>query len=362
MSIYTAAVIGCSRMGAFIDNEVIGYPAIALPYSHAAGFAACERTEIIACSDVREEVMEKFGQTYGVSKEKQYGNYRELIDQEQPDLVSVATQPEHRAEIVIYAAEHGVKAIYAEKALCASLEEADAIVAAVEGNQAVLNMGTNRRWDPRYDKMKEIIDSGDLGALRSLIIYSNGTLFNTSSHTFDLAMRMNSDEPVEWVQAWLPQGDEVLEGEILKADPAAQGTIQFKNGVTAYALLTPRASDYEAICEKGFLCALNNGIHWELRRHASLDAEGKRSGFIAEPFPEVELASSTLRLIEDLVHSLDTGEPPRGGVRVAHQNTEMLFGFIESHRRGGARVALPLENRKLKLQRDFGPRKPKYPN
>ena len=58
----------------------------------------------------------------------------------------MATQPEHRAAIVIYAAEHGVKAIYAEKALAASLEEANAIAAACAANDVALNMGTNRRY------------------------------------------------------------------------------------------------------------------------------------------------------------------------------------------------------------------------
>jgi len=360
MKTYRSAVIGCSRMGAFIDNEVIGYPAVVLPYSHAAGFMACERTDLVACCDTREEVMEEFGHKYDVPKERQYLDYKELIDKEELAIVSVATQPEHRVEIVIYAAEHGVKAIYAEKALCASLEEADAILEAVERNGVALNMGTNRRWDPGYDKMKEIIDSGELGALRSLIIYSNGSLFNTSSHTFDLAMRLNSDAPADWVQGYLPNGDELIEGDLLKGDPAAQGTIQFRNGVTAYALLTPRASDYEAICEKGVLTAMNNGTGWKLRRSAPMSPGGRWSGLMEDTFPEFEPASSTLRLVEDLVHALDTGEPPRGGVRVAYTNMELIFGFIESHLRGSARVSLPLENRKLKLQRSYSPREPKY--
>ena len=64
-------------------------------------------------------------------KANQYTDYREMLEKEQPDIVSVATQPEHRAEIVIYAAEHGVKAIYAEKAMAASMDEAAAMVAAV---------------------------------------------------------------------------------------------------------------------------------------------------------------------------------------------------------------------------------------
>ena len=50
-AIYRAALVGCSRMGAFIDNEVPeNLEHRPLPYSHAAGYQACERTALIACS------------------------------------------------------------------------------------------------------------------------------------------------------------------------------------------------------------------------------------------------------------------------------------------------------------------------
>ena len=68
MELYRAALIGCSRMGAFIDNEV---PKERGPYSHAAGYEACDRTTMVACSDLREEVMEQVGLRYDVPKEKQ---------------------------------------------------------------------------------------------------------------------------------------------------------------------------------------------------------------------------------------------------------------------------------------------------
>ena len=239
MKTYRAAVIGCSRMGAFIDNEVPDYAAIKLPYSHAAGFFAEERTDLVACADLRPEVMEHFGNRYNVPKANQYTDYREMLEKEQPDIVSVATQPEHRAEIVIYAAEHGVKAIYAEKAMAASMDEAAAMVSAVEENNVAFNLGTNRRWHTGFDKMKEIIDSGDIGKLRTLIIYSNGTLFNSASHHLDLILRLNSDVPASWVTGYLPQGDSVFDGTELRADPSGGGTIQFENGVMAHALLTP---------------------------------------------------------------------------------------------------------------------------
>jgi len=383
MKMYRAAVIGCSRMGGFIDHEVIGSPTIVLPYSHAAGFYASERTNLIACSDLREDVMEEFGKLYDVPKERQYTDYREMIEKEQPDIVSVATQPEQRAEIVIFAAENGVKAIYAEKAMAASMAETDAMVEAVERNGVAFNLGTNRRWHTGFDKMKEIIDSGELGRLRTLIIYSNGTLFNTASHNFDLILRLNSDCQASWVMAHLPGagsvnvGDEVREegiwrfldicvednsvvvGNEFREDPVGHGIIQFENGVTTYALLSPRRSEWEAICDKGTLTAFNNGLEWQLRRQVAIDPQG-RMGLKTDVFPEFERASTTANLIQDLVNALDTGNPPRGGVRTARANTELIFAFMESHLRGGARVNLPLKDCKLRLMRNRPPRQPKF--
>ncbi len=358
MKTYRAAVVGCSRMGAFIDNEVVGSPRIVPPYSHAAGYAACDRTDLVACSDVRLEMMAAFGERYDVPKERHYSDYREMIEKECPDLLSVATQPEQRAEIVVHAVENGVKAIYAEKAMAASLAECDRMVEAVERHGVAFNLGTNRRWNTGYDTMKDVIDSGELGDLKSLIVYNNGTLFNSASHTFDLLLRLNNDHPVAWVQAHLPDGNAALDGEILREDPSAEGIIQFQNGVMAYALLSGRGHEYEAVCEGGSITAYNDGLNWLFRRKVVIDPQGRR-GMREDRFPDFERASSTLRLVEDLVRALDTGGPTRGGVRVARASTEMIFAFVESHRRGGARVALPLQDCRLQLQRNKPPRQPK---
>lgn len=71
-------------------------------------------------------------------------------------------------------------------------------------------------------------------------------------------------------------------------------------------------------------------------------------------------ASATLRLIEDLVQALDSGQPTRGGPCVALAGLALILSFITSHQRGGARVHLPLQERNVRLQRNFAPRQPKY--
>ena len=129
---YRAALIGCGRMGATIDDEVRDHPLsyLWLPYSHAAAVVACDRTELVAVSDVDGEKAEAIRQRYEVPV--CYADYKEMIKKEALDIVCIATRPATHAEMVVFAAENGVKGIYCEKPLCCSMAEADAMVAAVE--------------------------------------------------------------------------------------------------------------------------------------------------------------------------------------------------------------------------------------
>ena len=355
MTTYRAAVIGCGRIGAFIDNESTSPHA----WSHAAGYVACPRTELAALSDQRAEVMDRAGERYGVPPERRYRDYREMLERERPQIVSVATQPEQRAEIVTYAAEHGARAIYAEKPMAASLGQADAMLAAVERHGVAFNMGTNRRWEAPYDAMKELIHGGPYGRLLSMTIHQGHGLFNMGSHVFDLFLWLNDDQPVEWVQFHLTNGGDDLAGGLLDGDPSGGGRLQFANGVAAFASDTGRPFEVEVVCEQAVISSLGSDNEFLLRESGGVDHRGNptlRPG----SFPPFTRSSSTVNLIMDLAHALDTGQPPRGGVRIARANTELIFACIESHRRGGARVRLPLEGSDLRLERHFAPRQPRF--
>jgi hypothetical protein len=143
--------------------------------------------------------------------------------------------------------------------------------------------------------------------------------------------------------------------------------------VIVYVMTGPQGREYEANCEQGLIRATYLGVDFPVwrrqsegmnlvnappavRHHRGLQAE-----LVAAAPLEYTPASNTLRLVEDLVQALDTGAPPRGGVRVARANLEISFGFIESHRRGGARVSLPLQDSQLRLIRPrHAPRAPLY--
>ena len=67
---------------------------------HSGAYTVCDRTELVAGCDLRPEILEKWGPFYHVAPEHCYTDYKEMIAKEKPDIVSVVTQPEHRAEIM----------------------------------------------------------------------------------------------------------------------------------------------------------------------------------------------------------------------------------------------------------------------
>ena len=136
------------------------FSAKTLPMGHSGAYTVCDRTQLVAGCDLRQDVLDKWAPFYNVDPSHCYTDYKEMLEKEKPDIVSICTQPEHRAAIAIYCAEHGVKAIYAEKGFTASVQEADAVVDACSKHGVILNLGTNRRYDKGFDAARQLIESG----------------------------------------------------------------------------------------------------------------------------------------------------------------------------------------------------------
>jgi hypothetical protein len=65
MNVCRVAIIGLGRMGSTIDEEVVDYPAVALPYSIAACCAHSDRLELVAGADLLPEKRDAFGAKWG---------------------------------------------------------------------------------------------------------------------------------------------------------------------------------------------------------------------------------------------------------------------------------------------------------
>jgi len=144
----------------------------------------------------RDEAMARFGC-------RAYDSYDALLADGEVELVIVAMPSHLHAEYSIRALEAG-KAVVCEKPMATNLADADRMLAAARKSGHLLTVFQNRRYDPVFLKVKEVIASGKLGRIveikmtshhfarrwdwQTLQKYGGGTLRNTGPHLLDQAL------------------------------------------------------------------------------------------------------------------------------------------------------------------------------
>ena len=116
--VYRAAVIGCGRIADTIEDEVHDAPGWQLlPFSHAGAYQRSPRTQLIAAADPNADRRRTFGQRRGISEDHLYADYRQLLDKEQPDVISICVPTRVHDEVALAVAQYassGLKAIFLE--------------------------------------------------------------------------------------------------------------------------------------------------------------------------------------------------------------------------------------------------------
>jgi predicted dehydrogenase len=340
----SAAIVGCGRIAGSIDDEVRGHHAIMFPYSHAGTYQACPKTALVAAAEVVDERRDAFCARWEIPRD--YRDYRELIEQEKPDVISVTTRPGSHREIVVFAADHGVKGIWCEKPLCCSMAEADAMVEACERNGTKFNLGVNRRYGPLYREIRRLLVDGIVGDVQAVICHGGGSALWSHSHASDLMLFLAGEPTVDFVQGTVDADVADFADNRVESDPSIlSALVQFGNGIRGYFLSTI-GYDWEVTGSEGKLRALNDGSEIELRRPVGRWRELER----VQP-PPLPNGSGALACLEDLVEAIETGRETKGNVQLARRSQEIILGIIASHGRDGARVRLPLADRSFYVGR-----------
>jgi predicted dehydrogenase len=123
-------------------------------------------TRIVAVADADPQGLEAAVKRLG--HPKGFADYRRMLEEMKPDLVSVCPRwiDQHR-DMVVAAAERGVRGIYMEKPMCRTLAEADQMIAACEKHNVKLAMAHQTRYSQKLPVIRELISSGRLGRWRS---------------------------------------------------------------------------------------------------------------------------------------------------------------------------------------------------
>ena len=355
---YRVAIIGTGRMGGLIEDE-LNANQFSIPYGHCSAYQAIPETEVIAVANRGQERLSRFSKRFGITNT--YLDYRKMIEREKPDIVSITTPSWARAEPIIFAAEHGVRGIYSEKGLCASLAEADRIAATCKNNHVAFNWGAMRRHHDGCKRLRDALAAGQIGQLRYAFMFAFTDIIKHHPHTLDLVAMLLGDAPAQWVEGHLaadakaaqerpraypaydpqrhafipPKGEEI-------ADPMVDFfRVGYANGTEGHFIPMPGLFDVEVYGTEGRAYAWDNGETIRIRRN------NKTNNSIDEQTIQPTGASPTISTIRNIIHQLETGDITAGNIDITMQSVEAQFGMVHSHLQDGARVELPLADRTL---------------
>lgn len=117
-----------------------------------------------AVADIRKERL-KWAEKELPAGIKTYSDGREMIDSGECDAVLIATPHYYHPEFVIYALEHGLHAL-SEKPAGVYTKQVRRMNEAAEKSDKVFAIMFNQRTNCVYRKLHEMIESGELGAMK----------------------------------------------------------------------------------------------------------------------------------------------------------------------------------------------------
>lgn len=251
------------------------------------------------CSAIQEEVdsvMKEMNPKYGTT------DYMELFRDRELDGIVIASNSAFHAQMIIDAANAGVKNIYCEKPLGMSLEEIEQIKEACDRNEvAIFQIGYNRRFDASMQEIKQRIEDGFIGKPilikltnrdpewqpENLIRFSptsGGLVFDMLTHDYDVARWLiGSDAETVYGMGGV-YGYEGLE-KVNDIDNCII-TIRFENGVMGF-LETSRNSthgyhiEYEILGTEGML---KMGVTPSKNRVVSFSRNGMQAEYMKDFF------------------------------------------------------------------------------
>lgn len=137
-----------------------------------------------------------------------FTDWRDLLKQETPDAVIIATSHNTHAEIAIEALKSGAH-VFVEKPMALNANDAWDMVDAAENAGRVLMVGYNSRLSTAWQSVKKALDQGVIGKLRQLNVVwcINGRwLWETDNAPQDLRLAMEKKESGgDWIKkgSWL---------------------------------------------------------------------------------------------------------------------------------------------------------------
>ncbi|MFH1446859.1 MAG: inositol 2-dehydrogenase [Chloroflexota bacterium] len=172
---------------------------------------------------------------------KVYSDHKQILNDKEIQAIAICSSTDTHAALIIESAEAG-KHIFCEKPVDHSLYKIDKAIEAVKNAKVKCQIGFNRRFDPNFKKVRDLIQEGKIGDIEILRItsrdpapppveyvkVSGGMFLDMTIHDFDMARYLSGSEVVEVFAA----GGVMVDPAIGKAGDidTAIITLKFANG------------------------------------------------------------------------------------------------------------------------------------
>ena len=166
---------------------VVGCGVIAGP--HLQALKRLKNARVAALCDPVPEAREKLAQQFRVPAT--YADYKEMLTNEELDVVHVCTPAQTHAEIALAAMKHGCH-VLVEKPMAANAAEARKMVAAAKKHKVKLCVDHNHVYDPVMLEARRVLAQGGVGRVAYVeALYGNSFSTNPNSGYMTYAGRSN---------------------------------------------------------------------------------------------------------------------------------------------------------------------------
>jgi predicted dehydrogenase len=300
-------------------------------WTHAGAYAASPRTELVALADTDPSTLRRAADRWRIRRT--YSSLEALLKHEAIEILSVCTPSDSHAEAVRAAAAAGVRAVWCEKPMTATLREAEELLGL--GPTPLIAVNHIRRWDQPYEVARRAISQGRLGKLTGAAAFYTHGVSNIGSHLFDILRFLLGE--ATWV--WAAPDDSH------DADPTLSGLIGWEQGMCCQLVGCGRdllLFEIDVVGTEGRLRISENGSRVDVWAAApSSRYPGYREMTRRTTLWEGEDGQRMLWAVEDIVRCLDHGGNPRCTGQDGFRAVELVTAFLRSSATG-QRIELPL--------------------
>lgn len=293
-----------------------------------------------------------------------YTDYRSMIQEVKPDLVSIATESGIHAEIALFCIDHGVHVII-EKPMAMSISDANEIIRHSEEKHVKVSACHQNRFNIAVQEMRHALEAGRFGRLshgsihvrwnrnqgyydqapwRGTWAQDGGALMNQCIHGIDL-LRWTFGGEIEEVYGQTRQQFH----DYLEAEDVGMAVVKFKNG--AIATIEGTTNVYPKnleetlyiFGEKGTVkiggTSTNNIDVWDFADESEADTKNKG---LQEETSNV-YGNGHTSLFADMIDAIQNDRKPYVDTYAGRDALELVLAIYKSQKEGHA-VKLPLEN------------------